>query len=228
MILIIDKSKEIANNIADTFYYMGILSTSVSPNEAFGEISPLYNAVLVTSLHTFADVGYYIEKLRQYAADIPIFAIGDTGVTRYNEIFTKCFPIGGYTAEIANAVVNFCAESNSPLPGRYVAAGIDVSAELSYARYCSQPIPLTKTEMMILRALVRAYPDAISAERILKCAYRKDRIPSLSNVRTHISKMNKKIFAATGKRLICPVYKTGYSLALSPESEPIELLSANM
>ena len=46
---------------------------------------------------------------------------------------------------------------------------------------------------MIVRALLQLYPSPIKPEKILKLAFRKMRSPSEGSIRTHISKINKKL-----------------------------------
>ena len=55
MILVIDKSKSAASGLADAFHTMGILSNAITPNEAAGEISHMYRAIVITSTHSIPD-----------------------------------------------------------------------------------------------------------------------------------------------------------------------------
>jgi DNA-binding response OmpR family regulator len=113
---------------------------------------------------------------------------------------------------IAERLIEYCDAHELPIPGHYTALGIDVSADLEGATYLWQPLPFTKTECMILRFLIRAYPTPVNAERILKYAYRPSRRPDAANIRTHVSIMNKKFRELTGRSLIEAEFGEGYRI----------------
>lgn len=215
MILVIDKTKTAAANLSDTFYYMGILSHAVTPSEAFSEVSPMYRAIVITSPESVPDVSDYISRLKQYAPEIPIFAVGFLRDV-HRSLFVGCFPHGVYAAEIASGIIRACDERGYALPGHYTLAGIDSSVSGAECKYFLDTLPFTKTESMILRTLIRSYPTPISASKILKYAYRTGRAPELPNIRTHIASMNRKFEAVTGRSLIHTMYGKGYEI-ITPE-----------
>ena len=224
MILVIDKTKHSAVNLSDMFYYMGILSHATTPTDAFSEISPMYRAIIITSLHTLPDVRDYVRKLRRYSGEIPIFAVGNEELIGYEALFERCYPVS-FAARIANDIIRYHDETGRSVPGRYTLAGIDASAGYSSARYYLDSLPFTKTEIMILRALIRAYPSPISAQRIINYAYRPVKMPAPSNVRTHISSMNKKFNALTGRNLIYPTFREGYGILTPEKAEELTALT---
>ena len=214
MILVIDKSKSAAGNLADAFHTMGILSNALTPQEALSEISRLYRAAVITSPASIPDILGYLRSLKQYAPDIPIFAVGEDS---YEEgLFCRTFPLGLYAARLAAKIVDACEEDGFALPTRYMLAGIDASPENGESTLFGDTLPFTKTENMILRCLIRAYPDEMPAEKILTYAYRADRMPEAPNIRTHICSINKKFELLTGRALVTTSYGRGYVI-LTPE-----------
>lgn len=220
MILVIDKSKSAASNLADAFHTMGILSNALTPSEARSELSHMYRAIVITSLHSIPDLGEYISTLRRYAPKIPIFAVGDAS-TYESELFCKVFPIGTYAAEIVAKIEDACLEVGYPPPAHYTLAGIDASASKGESTLFGDPLPFTKTENMILRCLIRSYPTEMPAESILTYAYRRDKMPEAPNVRTHICSLNKKFELLCGRPLITKSYGRGYFI-LTPEKMEAE------
>ena len=87
--------------------------------------------------------------------------------------------------------------------------------------YFDTRINFTKTEAMILRYLIRSYPLPKNAESILKYSFRPSRTPEPASIRTHISIMNKKLEAATGRRMIILEPGRGY-LITTPEYAKIK------
>ena len=69
---------------------------------------------------------------------------------------------------------------------------------------------------MIVKYLIRTYPRPTSAEEILRYAYRESRTPEISNIRTHISIINKKFRKLTERNLIEMSFGKGYRV-LTPE-----------
>ena len=220
MILVIDEIKKAAVNLAATFSYMGFLSVGVTPDEATGEISPMYRAVIVTSTPRITSPKELVCRLRELSG-APIFSITDTPGTDISKVFDQEIERGAYAAVIAERLIEYCDSHELPIPGHYTAAGIDASADLECATYFWQPLPFTKTECMILRYLIRSYPTPVSAERILKYAYRPSRRPDAANIRTHISIINKKFRTVTGKALIEAEFGEGYYLTTAKEAATV-------
>lgn len=216
MILVIDESKKAAVNLAGAFSYMGFLSVGVTPSEATGELSPLYRAVVVTSAPRITSPAELVGKLRRLAG-CPIFSVTDKPGGEYGTLFDEEIERGAYAAVIAERLIEYCDAHEKPIPGHYTALGIDVSADLKGATYFWQAVPFTKTECMILRYLIRTYPTPVSAERILKYAYRPSRRPDAANIRTHISIMNKKFRGVTGMPLIEAEFGEGYYISARRE-----------
>ena len=217
MILIIDKQKKIATSLSDAFFNMGILARGCTPNEALSEISEIYRAAVITSPNSLADIRDFTERMRRYASGVPLFAVAtEEEKQEYSPLFASVFIKGSYASRIAEGVIKYTEENGLPTPARYTLAGIDASADLSTPTYFWTALPFTKTETMILRFLIRSYPNPISADKILEYAYRPSRVPDIANIRTHISVMNKKFRMITGRNIIEPVFNAGYRL-ITPE-----------
>ena len=127
MILIIDKSKKNANDLANMLYYMGILATARTPSEALSEISTAYRAVVISNPDMLADKVDYIKRLRSYASGIPTFAISPSKDECDMAIFDEVFPSGMYGAKLLSRIFEYAEEFNLKPPGVYRLCGIDCS-----------------------------------------------------------------------------------------------------
>jgi len=215
MILIVSKSKKNASNVADMFFYMGVLAKGATVAESFSEISDIYRALILLSPESFPDADDYIKRVRSYNSVIPIFAIGEPD-GNYLHSFAHIFSVGTYASMVMSKILEYTLENGLPQPGDYKLAGIDLSCDLSTPTYFWTPLPLTKTEATIVKYLIRTYPRPTSAEEILKYAYRESKTPEVSNIRTHISIINKKFRNLTNRNLIEMSFGKGYRV-LTPE-----------
>ena len=221
MLLIISQSKKTAKSVSDTFYYMSILAYGTSPHEALSEISELYRAVLIINPENFPDINDYVQRIKTYKSDIPVFALTDGNPEPfYPDIFDGIFTKPSFTPSLASRIISYANENNRAKIGDYRLAGFDASSNLVGVNYFYKKVNLTKTEAMILRYLIRSYPVPQKAENILKYAFRSARAPEASSIRTHISIMNKKFDTALGKRMITLSLHKGY-LILTPEYSEI-------
>ena len=215
MILVIDKSKRNAESLAEMLHYTGYITTGATPQEALSEISTLYRAVIIISPERLPDAREFNERIRSYVSNIPIFAVSDTEINP-EDGFNGCFSKRELSSTIPTKITEYTEAIGLPAPGRYTLAGIDASADLATPTYFWTPLPLTKTETAILRALIRAYPLPFDSVKILKYAYRQSRLPEASNVRTHVSGINKKFKEITGRALVALIPGEGYAI-LTPE-----------
>lgn len=215
MILIINKSKKDARGLADMFYFMGILTAATTPHEALSEISTSYRAALIMNPNTLADKEDFVRRLRSYA-DIPLFAITKTPDSLDEHLFDGIIKTSSYAAVAYRYIRNYTETNGFRNPGSYKLAGINASVELYAPMYFNKALPFTKTETMILRTLIKNYPNPTSSKEILKYAFRQTRLPDISNVRTHISVMNKKYRKITTRNVITLFPGEGYVI-LTPE-----------
>ncbi len=215
MILVINRSKKAARNLAETFYYMGIVAYGTTPSEALSEISLRYSAVIVMNPSALADKDDYVARLRSYAR-IPVFAMTDEPDEKDNIIFDKVMKMSTYASVVIDKIGDYCDENKLRIPGVYKLAGLDLSFFLNTPTYMFTALSLTKTELMLLRTLIRTYPQPTDAKEILKYAFRQSRLPDPANVRTHISVINKKFRAISKRNLITLTVGEGYRI-LTPE-----------
>ena len=221
MILTIDKTKAKAACLSDSFVNMGLPSVACTPKEALSKISPLYRAVIITTPESIADIADLTVRLRRYMLSVPIFALCSREC-EHADCFDEVFPVGSYAPTVLDGIISYCTERTLAVPGVYALAGIDASISLPTPRYFWDAIPLTKTEALLLRTLIRAYPMPMQAKDIVEHIYRPGRMPEPSNTRTHISLMNKKFREITGRNLIEAEFGSGYRI-LTPEFSTVRV-----
>ena len=206
-----------ARNLAETFHFMSILSYGATPHEALSEVSGLYRAVLIINPDGFPDIVDYVNRIRSYRSDIPIFAkLESDASSHYPDIFDGCFSKSTFTPALADKIINYANERKSARIGEYYLGGFDASSNTIGVYYFYTKLALTKTEAMILRYLIRSYPIPQKADRILKYAFRPSRAPEPSSIRTHLSLMNKKFEDSIGRKMIGLEAGLGYVI-LTPE-----------
>lgn len=215
MILIINKPLKDARNLSDMFYYMGVLAYAATPSDALSEISGIYRAVIIMNPNTLADKRDYVARLRSYVS-IPIFALSDTDSSEDKIIFDGVMRRGAYASTILSFIDEYSDRLGITSPGTYKLAGINASVNLYTPMYFNKALPFTKTETMILKTLIITYPRPLEAKEILKYAFKPSRTPELSNIRTHISVMNKKYREIIGRNIISLATGEGYRI-LTPE-----------
>lgn len=217
MLLIISNSKRLARSISDTFHYMSILAYAATPHEALSEVSDMYRAVLIVNPEGFPDINDYVNRIRKYNSELPIFALCESAPpSHYPDIFEGVFIKPYLTPSLASKIINYANENNCARIGDYYLAGFDASCTTVGVNYFFTNINLTKTEAMILRYLIRSYPVPQKAEKILKYAFRPSRTPEPSSIRTHISIINKKLTESTGRKMIVLEPGMGYHIT-TPE-----------
>ena len=217
MVLIINSSKRKAQDVSDIFYYMGVISYAATPTGALSEISELYRAVIVMDPEDMPDVESYLKKLRAYSATVPIFALTDNQPAHaYFRRFDAIFPSSIYSSTLVEEIVRYQNQRGLLLTAHYRLAGIDASCDSDVVRVFDNSMRFTKTETMILRYLISAYPAPQSARNIIKYAFKPSRRPEITSIRTHISVMNKKFRDMRGKNLFINLPMQGYIVS-TPE-----------
>ena len=221
MLLIISQSKKLAKSVRETFHYMSILAYGATPHEALSEVSEIYRAVLIINPGNFPDINDYVNRLKSYKSNLPIFALSEEDEKPFfPDIFDGVFTKNSFTPLLASKIISFANENNRAKIGDYRLAGFDASSNLVGVTYFDKRVDLTKTEAMILRYLLRVYPIPKNAEEIIKYAYKPNRVPEMASIRTHISLMNKKLDKELGRKMIVHAPGKGY-LILTPEYDKI-------
>ena len=221
MLLIISQSKKLAKSVQETFYYMSILAYGATPHEALSEVSGIYRAALIINPDGFPDINDYVNRLKSYKSDLPVFALTENQPKPfYSDIFDGVYTKNAMTPLLAHKIIDFANKNNRTKIGDYRLAGFDASSNIVGVRYFDRSVNLTKTEAMILRYLLRVYPVPQSPAKIIKYAYRPSHLPEEASIRTHVSMINKKLEVAAGKKMIVHAPSKGY-LILTPEYEKI-------
>ena len=212
MILIVSRSRKRGNQYSEIFHYMGILSHAVTPAEALREISLLYRAVLVVDPETLPNPREFIKNLKIFAS-IPVFSISESGPDdEHAHLFADSFREASYSGTVVGLMAQHCREHKCSPVGDYRLNGFNATPDAPSVKYFDEEIPLTKTEAMIFRYLIRTYPAPQKSAKILKYAYRPSRTPEASSVRAHICLINRKFHALVGRNLIGNVDGQGYAV----------------
>lgn len=219
MILIIDKSKANARKYADTLYYLGMPTLALSPKEALSHLGSEFAAILILNPEVLPDIHDYVRRIREYAYATPVFAISEAPKHfEYSYLFDDVYK-NVYVSKLLDSIREYCKENGLKVPGNFRLSGLDASITLPSSTYLWEPINLTKTENMILRVFIASYPRALSAKELLILAFKKSRVPEPSNIRAHISIMNKKFREIIGKNLFASSLCGGGYQILTPEIE---------
>lgn len=213
MLLIIDRSEKNGNTVAHMMRYMGILAYEVTPAEAFAEISPLYSAVLLIHPETLPDGRDFLRRLAGYCP-IPVFVYGESDLP-----VLAAFPKTMNPSAVAGNIRAILETRGMRPIGSYYLSGLDADISSSGVRYFDRPLTFTRTEVMMIRYLIRTYPALTPPLDILRHAFRRENCPDLSNIRTHVSVINKKFREATGQNLIQNPLGRGYCLITPIERE---------
>ena len=213
MIRIFSENANDATAISEIFYYLGILSQPSDYNTEY-PLSGDCRAVLMLPPYL---IGHVSDLLSNIPNGTPVFAID----RRVSEAAAQIFGDGGVVMlpetcpppMLPHLIAAAQRESGaSRVIGDYSALGVRASNEWSYAISGKYKIPLTRTELMIVRYLCAVYPERKGSLEILKNAFREGRSTEPSNIRTHISMINKKSERISGDPLISSVPREGYCI----------------
>jgi hypothetical protein len=218
MVLIVSQKIKNAIEWSDTFYYMNILSYPCTPGSALKEISTSYNAVLVVEPNDLPDTADFVRRLKSQAP-VPIFAVANNPKEcRSPYVFDKVFSNSILSGNLAAQMLFYIRDKGIREFGNYVRRGLDIRCTERTPAYFLKYIKLTKTERLILSYLIAARHEHQSPTKILKYAFRYNRKPSISCVRTHISKINKKFEEQMNCKIVGSNPGVGYYIIERPIS----------
>lgn len=210
MVLIVSQKLKNAVSLSDIFYYMRILSYPCNPGQALSEISTLYHAVLVIEPNNLPDQADFVKKLRSLAP-VPVFAISnEPKKCKCPHVFDKVFTNSILSGNLARQMMEYLYKNHFPPFGNYICLGLDLRCYNKDPTYCFRDIDLTKTERMVLSYLALASRKKQPPENILKYAFPYNRKPSISCVRSHISKINIKFQNQFSKKILGNTLGEGY------------------
>ncbi len=219
MILIIHPMLRHAKETADIFYYMGIPAIAKRPKEALSEASLCYRAVLLCHPSALPSPEEYVERLCAVCGGVPIFSLTeDEEDQEFSHLFAGCFAADSYSSRVLMGIRAYQTEHELPLLGSYTLAGLCLDCDERCPTYCDRSIDFTKTEAMILRYLIRTYPEGADVHHVLRYAMRPGNLSEPASIRTHIWSINRKFLALTGRRLITSLPGEGYRI-VTPEVE---------
>lgn len=206
MILVISNTPSTGAPYANALRYFGLVAFQETPTRALSEISPNLSAVLIATPSAIADERDYTRRIKSYNKSVPVFAIKDTD----DEAYDRCISSDRSGILVYETMQEYMKEKGLRPLGNYKLAGLDVSIGNRVQSYSFLDIKFTDTELFILRYLIRAFPIRQTARSIIKYAYPRNAMSFESVVRTHISKINKKFLALTGRYLINSESGVGY------------------
>ena len=219
MILIIHPILKQAKESADVFYYMGIPASARRPKEALSEVSLFYRAILICNPSSLPSPEEYVERMRAIGGGTPVFALAESATDyAFSSLFEATFDSTDSSARILLKIREIQADKSLPLLGAYSLAGLSLDCDLSRPHYCDRPMDFTKTEAMILRYLIRTYPESADVHHIMRYAMRPSSLSDPAGIRTHIYGINRKFLSKTGRRLIKSIPGEGYRI-VTPETE---------
>lgn len=225
MILVVNRSRKFSKSICEIFHYMGILSYAATPSEATLEMSTLYRAVLVLDPATLPDPAEFVQNIRKYAEHIPVFSMSEDGPKdEYAHLFDMSFKIAISSASFATKASEYCIERKRPFPGDYRLAGFNAIPGRPCIKYFDEDFPLSKTETMIFRYLIRSYPIPQTPANIIKYAFPPSRHPDSSCIKTHVSVINKKFMEREGRKLLIMIPGKGYIVNTAEVIEKLKSL----
>jgi DNA-binding response OmpR family regulator len=208
MIIVISSTERRGAAYTGALRYFGLIAYQTTPQKALSEITSATSAILIATPDALADAADYVRKVRSYNKSVPVFAL-----TRDEAgIFDLVISPDSSGCEILEIMQDYMSKTGRNQLGVYKLAGLDVSIGQKVQCYCFLDIKFTKTELFILRYLIRSFPIRSTPRDIMKYAYPK-RSPSMEAVvRTHVSKINRKFFLLTGRYLINSEPGIGYMI----------------
>ena len=228
MILIISTNSKDAQRASRMFYYSEILSYATTPHKALNEISPMYRGIIVINPMKFPDIRDYINKIRSYEQTRPIFCMSSEPLQpHYQRLFDACLGEKCTLLSLFNRFRMFQEKHNLPYVGDYRLAAINMPVGFDLTLCFERVIHLTRKERLILKYLIRIYPNPVSSKKIIKYVYPPTMPVEESCIRAHICSINKKYSAEFGRNIITMIPTEGYVI-ITPKlvydrNLPIEL-----
>jgi hypothetical protein len=210
MLLIVSRRKNYSRELSNILGTVGILSYPVSATEALSEISPLYRAVVVIEPSFLYDAESFIESIRRYVGNMPVFALYYEKIGKESVYFNHAFLDNIFSETFLLVTQKHLEGLKLNSLGDYKLAGIDASVDKSSVLCFDESVELTKTETKILRFLIRSYPIPRSCQSIIKYLYAPTKAPEPSSIRTHVCKINAKFKDIYPETLICSYCGEGY------------------
>ena len=218
MILVVDKSMKNAHALCDIFYFMGIISVAAKPDTAVKIVTNRHTAIVLCNPEKMLWPEELIRTLRSRSLGSPVFALAqdkDSFINNHKRLsmmFDKVFSDRTFSSTFIKAIIEYQREHSLPVTGEYIFEAINATAYRKNVTFFDYEIPYTKTEKMIIRYLIRMYPAPARLTDIMKHAFKHTCTSELSNIRTHISLINKKHRDYVCLNLIYSEPRVGYRI----------------
>ena len=217
MILVIHTTNYKAQRFAESIKSRGFLAVGAAAKDALKELGPRYRAIIVLEPIQIEYMHTLVDTLNTSVFATPIFTVGEPSLKINSELkFSHDTSAKDVVKKIA-AYLNFYGFLSV---GNYRAGGFDASVYSKDTTFLDEKIPLTKTECMILRYIIKSYPVPQPIKEILRAVFPHSKPPQPSDVRAHISNMNEKFCHYIGRQKIKFVKDVGYVL-ITPENAKI-------
>ena len=212
MILIIGRSLDAMLTAKDILGYMNIISDTVLSKDALAIAGERHKGVIIVGRDALISPEEYVRELRGQIGGAPVFAIREDLNPEVFDVFDGIYPPSVYSSRLVTDMMRLAELRAVTPPGRYRLGELDADSRMADATLGGEPLGLTKTEAMILRAVMAVYPEMLSIEDILRLAFRTGRQPESSGARTHICSINRQL-EQMGSQFQIASEGEGYSLS---------------
>lgn len=220
MLLIVSDKKSRARDMAEVIRRLGIVCYPATAGEVFSEISPMYRAILVIEPSELADAKAFVQHVKQYNSRIPIYALVGNKNEDHRPYFDATYNASDKPCNLIEAIATNTFDKGLKFIGSYKLCGIDATVDLPAVTFFDNPLSLTKRQAMILRLLIRTYPNPVKPKYIVKHLYKPSLAPEETCIRAHICAINKHFSEFTDGNLIRPIGREGYVI-YTPEMKKL-------
>ncbi len=213
MILLYGKDDGIRKTVCNMLHLLGAICIEGDDNQPLPVSPSLLHAQIILSPEY--DIRQTIVKIRDRHPSAPLFTLLDKHPAAPSRaLVDKAFSSEVSIPHALFGIIEDCRHLGRTPPCSYEALGIRAHINTDGVYYLGRKISFTKTEAMLLRALLIAHPKPLYASALLSVALSPSRELDVANVRTHVSVMNKKFLFHTGLRLIKANERGQYALCI--------------
>ncbi len=215
MILVLGKDTAARKTVANMLHTLGAVCDEHDADGAPLSNASLYRCVIIAL--PAESISGFVSYVRKRLGDIPIF----TAFDKYPDAPSRGLALGAFSPSVGmpsvcEKIIRICRDEGYAPPCNYKIGTLDASIGLDGVYFEGKKVSFTKTEVMLIRALLVSHPRPLYARGLLLLAFRPTKVPEVANIRTHVSVMNKKFLFLTGKRLICANQNGQYELLPVP------------
>jgi hypothetical protein len=215
MILFIDDSP---NDIVETrtqFYRMGIHSLVLGTNELHRINRYPAHGILVMYPERIENIEELCRSIRRQSK-LPLSAVyrpPHGNYYAYRQHFDIVVEENITTTKYIEAVFDLYKERTGISPYERIYGGLRINVKERYIRVYASPIPVTHEQRMIARYLLLCAPHPVPREELLATCFKPSKAPpSIGNISTQISRMNRKLITVFDRPLFHYQRSFGYSI----------------